>query len=107
MSYAAGNLTGSPDLSSNYLYEYDAENRLIDAGGVTYTYDGDGNRAIKVSGGTTRIYFRSGLDGQVLEEWITGVRDKFYISVAGEHLATFTPGPAVTSRRHPLATLPT
>jgi hypothetical protein len=41
---AAGNmsLTG---------YSYDAENRLATAGGVTYTYDGDGNRVMK-SGGT-------------------------------------------------------
>jgi RHS repeat-associated protein len=47
---AAGNtsLTGS---------SYDAENRLATAGGVTYTYDGDGKRVMK-SGGT--LYWGAG-----------------------------------------------
>ncbi len=35
---------------------YDFENHLIQAGGVTWTYDGDGNRAQKVTGGVTTQY---------------------------------------------------
>lgn len=31
-------------------YTYDAENRLATAGGVTYTYNGEGNRVQKSSG---------------------------------------------------------
>jgi hypothetical protein len=44
---AAGNATSIPSLGS---YSYDAENRLLTAGGVTYTYDGDGRRIKKSSG---------------------------------------------------------
>jgi RHS repeat-associated protein len=40
---AAGNLTTGG-------YTYDAENHLLTAGGVTYTYDGDGKRVQKSSG---------------------------------------------------------
>jgi len=45
MSYdAAGNLLN--DGVSNY--SYDAENRIVAAAGVTYTYDGDGKRGPKI-----------------------------------------------------------
>jgi RHS repeat-associated protein len=40
---AAGNMTTGG-------YTYDAENHLLTAGGVTYTYDGDGKRVQKSSG---------------------------------------------------------
>jgi hypothetical protein len=43
---AAGNLTatsGYPTCASP-AYTYNAENQLSSAGGVTYTYDGDGKR---------------------------------------------------------------
>jgi RHS repeat-associated protein len=43
---------------------YDAENHLTSAAGVTYTYDGDGERVEKSSG---KIYWY-GIDGSVLDE---------------------------------------
>jgi hypothetical protein len=44
---AAGNLTADP---VNSAYTYNAEGELTAAAGVTYTYDGDGNRVKKSSG---------------------------------------------------------
>jgi YD repeat-containing protein len=35
---------------------YDFENHLLQAGGITYTYDGDGNRVKKVAAGATARY---------------------------------------------------
>jgi RHS repeat-associated protein len=55
---AAGNLW------ENGTYTYDAENRLLTAGGVTYTYDGDGRR-VKKSSGTLYWY---DVNGNVLVE---------------------------------------
>ncbi len=54
---AAGNMTTGG-------YTYDAENRLSIAGGVTYTYDGDGKRVEKSSG---KIYWY-GMGSDVLDE---------------------------------------
>jgi len=45
---AAGNLIIVQP--GNFQYVYDAENHLLTAGGVTYTYDGDGKRVIKSGG---------------------------------------------------------
>jgi RHS repeat-associated protein len=49
----AGNLLGTsacPGLPYTPAYTYDEENRLKTAGGVTYTYDGDGRRVRKNNG---------------------------------------------------------
>jgi RHS repeat-associated protein len=43
----AGNLISVP---SEGTYSYDAENHLISAAGVTYSYDGDGKRVMKSNG---------------------------------------------------------
>jgi RHS repeat-associated protein len=54
---AGGNLITVPSLGS---YTYDAEGHILTAGGVTYTYDGDGRRVVKSSG---KIYwYGSGSD---------------------------------------------
>ncbi|MGB6667074.1 MAG: hypothetical protein WBE73_01915, partial [Candidatus Acidiferrum sp.] len=45
---AAGNLTQPGTIGGPYVY--DAENHLTSADGVTYTYDGDGNRVMKSNG---------------------------------------------------------
>jgi RHS repeat-associated protein len=50
---AAGNMTTGG-------YTYDAENHLLIAGGVTYTYDGDGKRVKKSSG--TLYWYGMGAD---------------------------------------------
>jgi len=57
---AAGDVTND----GSYSYSWDAENRLTTAAGVTYTYDGDGQR-VKKSSGT--LYWR-GSSGSVLAE---------------------------------------
>jgi RHS repeat-associated protein len=44
---AAGNLSND---GLGHAYTYNAENQLLTAGGVTYTYDGDGKRVQKSSG---------------------------------------------------------
>jgi RHS repeat-associated protein len=46
---AAGNLTNTPN-PGGLTMQYDAENRMTSAAGVTYTYDGDGKRVAKSSG---------------------------------------------------------
>lgn len=75
MTYdAAGNVTND---GMSHSYVYDAENRLISAGGMSYIYDGDGNRVEKctagtqagtcASGATGTLYWR-GKDGETLNE---------------------------------------
>jgi RHS repeat-associated protein len=68
---SAGNLvldTACPTGSFTPAYSYDAENHLISTAGVTYTYDGDGKRVEKSTGGTvTKIYWYDP-SGQVLDE---------------------------------------
>jgi RHS repeat-associated protein len=65
---AAGNQTN--DCLGNTL-TYDAENRVITAGGVTYTYDGDGQRVRKSNG---KLYWglfaESDLSGSITAEFI-------------------------------------
>jgi RHS repeat-associated protein len=63
---AAGNLLrvgacGSAD------YTYDAENRMVTAGGYTYVYDGDGKRVKKFSGATGRLYW-TGVGPDAIQE---------------------------------------
>ncbi len=47
---AAGNVLNPPGPGGTVTY--DAENRLLSAGGVTYQYDGDGKRVYKSTGAT-------------------------------------------------------
>ena len=53
---AAGNMTRNvtPTVQT---YTYDQENRLTGAAGYTYSYDSDGNRAIKSNGSTGTLYW--------------------------------------------------
>src|SRR5207249_2116843 len=44
---AAGNVVSIPGFAN---YTYDAENHLVNAGGVSYSYDGDGRRVAKSNG---------------------------------------------------------
>jgi len=70
---AAGNLVlvggncPTPPWNFTPTYTYDAENRLASAGGATYTYDGDGNRVVKMTGSTGTLYWR-GADGETVTE---------------------------------------
>ncbi len=63
---AAGNWTGCPALSVSNTF--DAENRMISSSGVTFAYDGSGNRVQKVNGPSTTNYVYSA-DGQVAAEY--------------------------------------
>jgi RHS repeat-associated protein len=73
---AAGNTTSGG-------YTYDPENRLATAGGVTYTYDGDGNR-VKKSSGT--LYWGT---GPLAESDLTGSATswKEYVFFSGKRVA--------------------
>jgi RHS repeat-associated protein len=78
---AAGNMTTGG-------YTYDAENHLLTAGGVTYTYDGDGKRVKKSSG---KLYWY-GMSADALDETdLTGVTNNSafneYIFVDGKRIA--------------------
>lgn len=80
---AAGNLT---DYSAPGQYVYDPENRIQSTGGVTYTYDADGNRVEK-SGGTASTLYWYGAPGIIAESDLTGVLKSEYIFVNGKRAA--------------------
>ncbi len=65
---ANGNTTSS--IGKGYVYDF--ENHLIQAGGVTYTYDGDGDRISKTVAGTTTTYL---LDTQSPTGYTQAVQD--------------------------------
>lgn len=73
---AAGNLISIPEVAS---YTFDAENHLISAGGVNYSYDGDGRRASKSSGVD---YFYDGHDSPLQEDDPNGtpIRSNFFFN---------------------------
>ena len=50
---SSGNLTS---LQPNLTFTYDAESRQITAGSSTYSYDGNGHRVLRVTGGVTTYY---------------------------------------------------
>ena len=74
---------GNTTLSAGQGYVYDFENRLIQAGGVTYTYDGDGNRASKTANGVTTKYLVDTQNPtgypQVLEEIPSNSFPSYYV----------------------------
>ena len=68
-------------------YSYDAENRMTTTAGVTYTYDGDGNR-VKKSSGT--LYWGGGSgSGAVAESDLSGTSTtwKEYVFFNGKRIA--------------------
>jgi RHS repeat-associated protein len=80
----AGDLLGTsgcPGLPYTPTYTYDAENRLLTAGGVTYTYDGDGNRVKKPNG---TLYWGS---GPLAESDLSGNIQRSYIFFNGQRIA--------------------
>lgn len=78
---AAGNMDG---VSSCSAYTYDAENRLISAGGVTYTYDGNDKRVEKSSG--TLYWYDTGLN-PLAETDSSGTTTNEYIFFNGKRIA--------------------
>jgi YD repeat-containing protein len=77
---------------------YDAENRAVSAtnggGSGTYTYDGNGLRVKKVSGGTTTVSIFSG--GHVIAEYLNGAAPSAptneYIYSSGQKIAAIQSG---------------
>jgi hypothetical protein len=69
---AAGNMTND----GSYSYQYNAESEIKSAAGVTYTYDGDGNRVEKSSGKVywygagTEILDESDTSGNITNEYV-------------------------------------
>jgi RHS repeat-associated protein len=67
-----------------HSYTFDAENRTKTAAGISYTYDGDGNRVQK-SGGTIYWY---GLKSEVLDESdLSGNITAEYVYFGGQRIA--------------------
>src|SRR6202165_4246939 len=90
----AGNMTH--DATANLDYRYDPENRIMTAGGFTYTYDADGNRVEKANGTTGTLYWYM-TPGIVAESDLTGNLKSEYIFFDGERVARKDlPGNAVS-----------
>lgn len=86
---ANGNSTDLPHLGLGSL-NYNDQNRLSDISGVTYTYNGNGERVKKDNGNTT--YYDFGLNGELLAERDdSGTILNEYVYVNGQFLATTTP----------------
>jgi RHS repeat-associated protein len=64
-------------------FAYDAEGRIVTGGTGTYTYDGDGNRVVKVNGSGTTLYWPSSVSGVVDESNSTATAFGRQIFVAG------------------------
>jgi len=78
--------------NSPNTYTYDAENRLIAAGGQNYLYDGDGNRVAKCAStcasGTPGTFYWRGADGNTLVESTTaGIFEYEYVFFNGQRVA--------------------
>lgn len=80
MHDAAGNLTND----GSHPFTYDPENRLATAGGVTYTYDGDGKR-VKKSNGT--LYWTGPGWDPLLETDLSGNATAEYVFFNGKRVA--------------------
>src|SRR5262249_47663928 len=77
---AAGNVIND---GTGGAFTFDAENRIITAGGVAYTYDADGRRVQKSTG----INYWYGIGGQVVAETDSSGNWTNYIFFAGQRLA--------------------
>jgi RHS repeat-associated protein len=88
----AGNLAS--DVTSSYVWN--AESELVKAAGLTYVYDGDGNRVLKSNVGGMQITFKKiywyGAGTEILEETdatgsMTNGEFSEYVYFAGKRLA--------------------
>ncbi len=78
-----GNLTSGPLTNSTLsTYGYDARDRLVSAGGITYTYDPSGTRTGVTNGGSGVEYVISPVGSQMLMRIKPGVTN-YYVYGAG------------------------
>ena len=80
---AAGNLT---NYSAPNQYRYDPENRIQSTGGMTYTYDADGNRVEKSDGSSGTLYWY-GAPGILAESDLAGNLKSEYVFFNGKRTA--------------------
>lgn len=78
---AAGNLLSGPGMGP---FTYDAENRLLTAGGVTYAYDGDGKRVKKSNG---KLYWYGMGSDPLTETDLAGTPSAEFIFFNGKRTA--------------------
>jgi RHS repeat-associated protein len=87
---AAGNLTNTPN-PGGLTMQYDAENRMTSAAGVSYTYDGDGKRVMKSTAGTPpqpfKLYWFGISSDPLFETDAAGNVTDEYIFFAGKRTA--------------------
>ena len=80
-SYDANGNTTSAD-GKTYAYNFENRIKTIDGGGLTFTYDGDGNRVAKTVAGLTTKYLVDDLNptgyAQVIEEVVGGSVQRTY-----------------------------
>src|SRR5438067_11730314 len=80
-------------------YTYDAENRLISAGGMSYIYDGDGNRVEKCIAGATAGACATGATGTLY--WGAGPLTESDLSGNIQREFMFFDGKRVARRDYP------
>jgi RHS repeat-associated protein len=83
---SAGNLTQPGPTGGTYVY--DAENQLTSAAGVTYTYDGDGNRVMKSNG---TIYWYGANSASLEESDLSGNIQRSYFFFNGQRIGRTLP----------------
>ena len=83
---ASGNLLAesAPPCADTPTYSYNAENQLTSTAGVTYEYDGDGNRVSKSSG---ILYWYGGGNNPIAETDASGNTINEYIFFSGKRIA--------------------
>jgi RHS repeat-associated protein len=84
---SAGNLvlnSACPTGTFTPTYSYDSENRLISTGGVTYTYDADGQRVKKSNG---MLYWAGSSSDALVETDLSGNATAEYVFFNGRRIA--------------------
>jgi RHS repeat-associated protein len=74
-------------------YSYDAESRLRSTAGVTYSYDGDGNRVMKSNG--TLYWGWAAENAPLAETDLSGGNEKDYVFFGGKRVARVDAGGSV------------
>jgi RHS repeat-associated protein len=91
---------GNTTASNGNGYVYDFENHLVQQGGISIVYDGDGNRVSKTAGGVTTKYLVDTQNptgyAQVVYETTQGVGSRQYV-YGLERISQLNSSPSLTS----------